>query len=65
MTTIDNINTEDILFRIIDNTRPVLIAPAMPSSQEEGVEKKENNEESKAKRGDLLNLISVFAPSAQ
>ncbi|KXB36672.1 DNA polymerase III, beta subunit [Bacteroidales bacterium KA00251] len=65
MTTIDNINTEDILFKIIDNTRPVLIAPAMPSSQEEGVEKKEKSEESKAKRGDLLNLISVFAPSAQ
>lgn len=64
MTTIDNIDTEDILFKIIDNTRPVLITPATEVATGDK-EDSEKEKDSKTKRGDLLNLISVFAPSAQ
>lgn len=51
MTTIDNIETEEIVFKIIDCTRPVLISPL------KGADTKTN-------KGDLLNLISAYAPNA-
>lgn len=54
MTLIDNISTAKIAFRIIDNSRPILIAPY--KDVEGG-----DDDEKQAVKCELINLISAYA----